>query len=169
MDFEKIVKEYSRRIYYVVRRIVRDHDDADDVVQNTFVKAWGARDSFRGESGVYTWLYRIAVNEALAFLRNNQKMQFASGEEAERELRVLYDNDPYFDGDQAQKALCMAVDTLPAKQKAVFTLRYFEEMSYADMSEVLETSQGALKASYHHAQKKVEEQLNLFIENLSNL
>ncbi|MFI3287755.1 MAG: RNA polymerase sigma factor [Rikenellaceae bacterium] len=168
MDFQKIVEKYSSRIYYVVRRIVRDHDDADDVLQNTFMKAWQARDSFRGEAGVYTWLYRIAVNEALAFLRNSSKMQYASGEEAERELRNLYDNDPYFDGDKAQKALAMAVDTLPAKQKAVFTLRYFEELSYAQISEVMETSQGALKASYHHAQKKVEEQLNLFIENISN-
>ncbi len=164
MDFEHIVKEYSQRLYFVARRIVRNHDDADDVVQNTFLKAWKNRELFRGDSSLYTWLYRIAVNEALALLRTNSKTVYIQSEDAERELSKLFDNDPYFDGDKAEKALAMAVETLPPKQKAVFTLRYFEEMSYAQIAEIMETSQGALKASYHHAQKKVEEQLNLFMQ-----
>lgn len=168
MDFEQIVREYSQRLYYVVRRIVGDHDDANDVVQNTFMKVWQSKESFRGESGLYTWIYRIAVNEALAFLRTSQRMVFATTEQSDKELRALYDNDPYFDGDKAQKALAMAIDTLPPKQKAVFTLRYFDEMPYNEIAEVMEVSVGSLKASYHHAQKKVEEQLNLFMENLSN-
>ncbi len=168
MNFEEIVKKYSERIYYVVRRIVRGHDDADDVVQNVFLRAWQNRESFRGEASIYTWLYRIAVNEALTFIRSNSKMNFASSEEAERELSALYDNDPYFDGDKAQKALSMAIDTLPPKQKAVFTLRYFDEMPYNKIAQIMETSEGSLKAQYHHAQKKVEGQLNLFLENLSN-
>ncbi len=163
MDFEEIVRSYSQRIYYVVRRIVRSHDDANDVVQNTFIKAWQAYSSFRGQSSAYTWLYRIAVNEALAHLRANSKMEFSSDEEAVRELSTLYDNDPYFDGDEAQKALSIAVDALPPKQRIVFTMRYFDDMSYCEMEEVLGTSQGALKASYHHAQKKIEERLNLYI------
>ncbi len=169
IDFEQAVREYSERIYYVVRRIVKNHDDANDVVQNAFLKAWQNFSRFRGESGLYTWLYRIAVNESLVFLRNNSKFVFDSSETAERVLSNMYDNDPYFDGDSAEKALAMAIDTLPPKQKVVFNMRYFDEMPYSQMAEVMETSQGALKASYHHAQKKVEEQLNLFIQNQSNL
>ncbi len=168
IEFEQAVREYSERLYYVVRRIVKSHDDANDVVQNTFLKAWQNFTRFRGESGLYTWLYRIAINESLVFIRNNSKFKFENSNEAQRELRQLYDNDPYFDGDTAEKALAMAIDTLPAKQKVVFNMRYFDEMPYSEMAEIMQTSQGALKASYHHAQKKVELQLNLFMENLSN-
>ncbi len=165
MVFEEIVEKYSEKIYYVVRRIVVSHDDADDVVQNTFIKVWQNFDNFRGEAGIYTWIYRIAVNEALGFLRSKHSSRYIGGEDSERELRNLYSNDPYFDGDAAEKAFCMAIETLPPKQRAVFNMRYFDEMPYNEMAEIMETSEGALKASYHHAQKKVQDQLNLFMQS----
>ncbi len=166
MDFEQIVDQYSKRLYYVIRRIVRNHDDADDVLQNTFVRAWQHFSEFRSESSVYTWLYRIAVNEALGFLRA-QRNHIETQNLDHTELSAIYDNDPYFDGDAAQKALSMAIDALPPKQRAVFNMRYFDEMPYSQMAEITGTSTGALKASYHHAEKKVEELLNLYIQNAS--
>ncbi len=142
-----------------------DHSDADDVVQNTFIKVWQNFDKFRGEANIYTWVYRIAVNEALAFLRS-KKSRFSAAEGSEIELARLYDNDQYFDAEEALKQLNMAIESLPPKQRAVFNMRYFEEMTYSQMSEIMGTSQGALKASYHHAQKKIEEYLNHCTLNL---
>ncbi|MFI3298828.1 MAG: RNA polymerase sigma factor [Rikenellaceae bacterium] len=159
-SFEEIVAEYTQRIYYVVRRIVTDHSDTDDVVQNTFIKAWQNYESFRGDASVYTWLYRIAVNEALTFLRNSKKRENTISLD---DIHTLFDSDQYFDAEGAEKALCMAVDSLPPKQKAVFVMRYFDETPYTEMAVIMGTSTGALKASYHHAQKKVEEALNFYM------
>lgn len=161
MEFEQIVRQYSEKIYFVVRRIVVDHHDANDVVQNTLIKVWQNLPSFQGKSSLYTWIYRIAVNEALTFLRSSRAHLYATSEEAEYQLRNLFDQDPYFDGDAAQAALAAAICTLPPKQRIVFNMRYWDNMPYAEMAEVLHTSEGALKASYHHAVKKIEAQLNL--------
>lgn len=164
MEFEQIVTKYSGKIYFVVRRIVVNHDDANDVVQNAMIKVWQNLDSFQGKSSIYTWIYRIAVNEALSFLRSSRAHLYASEKEAEYHLQSLFDNDPFFDGDEAERALAVAVASLPPKQRAVFNMRYWDEMPYAEMSVVMETSEGALKASYHHAAKKVQQQLNYLLD-----
>ena len=135
--FSTLVHEYQEALYWQIRRLVLTHDDADDVLQNTFIKAWMALDDFRAEAKISTWLFRIAINESLSFLSN----------------QLLAD--PYFDGDETQALLQEAIARLPDKQKAVFNLKYYQEMKYEDMSQVLGTSIGALKASYHHAVKKI--------------
>lgn len=167
-DFEQIVDQYSERIYWVVRRMVASHDDANDVVQNTFIKVWQALPDFRGQSSIYTWIYRIAVNQALSFLRSERSRPNVGGEMAERELAAIIDYGGHFDGTQAERALQIAIQKLPEKQRAVFLLRYYDEMPYAEMAVVLETSEGALKASYHHAVKKIEQELNVSILQTSN-
>jgi len=157
--FQQIVKEYSERLWWLARRFVNSHDDADDLTQDIFLKIWTALPSYRGEAQLYTWVYRIAVNEALNRLRKEKvraALRFASLE-AEMENRI--DNDPWFDGDSAQRALSKAVARLPEKQREVFILRYYDEMPYEEMSQVLGTSVGALKASYHIAREKVEAEL----------
>ena len=154
--FQQIVKDYSERIWWVARRFVNSHEDADDLTQDIFMKIWTALPSFKGEAQVYTWVYRIAVNEAKDRLRR-EKVRAAlrfSPLEAEMERRI--DNDPWFDGSAADRALSKAVAKLPDKQREVFILRYYDEMPYEEMSTVLETSVGALKASYHIAREKVE-------------
>jgi RNA polymerase sigma-70 factor, ECF subfamily len=155
--FRLIVLKYSERLYWHIRKIVISHDDTDDVLQNTFLKAWGGMQNFRRESGLFTWLYRIATNEALSFL--NRKMRvtwipFEGG--AEKQLSESLDADQYFDGDELQLKLQKALLTLPEKQRLVFNMKYFDEIKYEDMAEILGTSVGALKASYHHAIKKIE-------------
>lgn len=151
--FRLLVQEYRERLYWVVRRMVLDHDDTDDVLQNVFLKVWRSLDSFRGDARLYTWLYRIATNEAMTFLTQKQNRVGAVSLEAASRLST----DPWFDGDQLQEALYKAIAKLPPKQKAVFNLRYFEEMPYEQIAHVLETSEGALKASYHHAYEKVKQ------------
>ena len=154
--FNKIVKEYSERIWWTARRFVNSQEDADDLTQDIFLKIWTALPSFRGEAQLFTWVYRIAVNEAMDRLRREKvraALRFASLD-AEMEKRI--DNDPWFDGTPAQKALSKAVAALPEKQRQVFILRYYDEMPYEEMSQVLETSVGSLKASYHIAREKVE-------------
>ena len=154
--FQQIVKDYSERIWWVARRFVNSHEDADDLTQDIFLKIWTALPSFKGEAQVYTWVYRIAVNEAMDRLRREKVravLRFASLE-AEMERRI--DNDPWFDGSAAERALSKAIARLPEKQREVFILRYYDEMPYEEMSAVLETSVGALKASYHIAREKVE-------------
>lgn len=136
--------------------MVTDHEDANDVLQNTFVKVFRYIAQFEGKSSLYTWLYRIATNEAISFLNQQKRKQSTSLEDGDGLLAQQLRADSYFDGDQAQVRLQQALRLLPEKQRAVFNLRYFEEMSYQDMSEVLETSVGALKASFHHAVKKIE-------------
>jgi RNA polymerase sigma-70 factor (ECF subfamily) len=153
--FNEIVKEYSERVYWHVRRFVNNHEDADDLVQEIFLKIWTALPSFRGEAQLFTWVYRIATNETLNWLRREKvrsALRFTSID-AEMERRI--DSDPFFDGDAADRALSKAVAKLPEKQRQVFVMRYYDELPYEEMSAVLGTSVGALKASYHIAQEKV--------------
>ena len=152
--FAVLVNQYSEPLYWKVRHILLDHDDADDVLQNAFVKAWTNLDSFQGKSSLSTWLYRIAVNEALDFLRRKKQMINVSTEdEPSLASRLLADD--YFDGDQIQAELQEAVAQLPDVQRTVFSLKYYDNMKYSEMSKVLSTSEGALKASYHLAVKKI--------------
>ena len=151
--FAETVRTFSPMIYRQIRRMVQYHDDANDVMQETFLKAWSALDQFKGDSKVSTWLYRIAINESLAFLaRQKSNISFS---ETETEQHLLADE--YFDGDELQAKLQSAIITLPEKQRIVFNMKYFEEMKYEEMSKILNTSVGALKASYHLAVKKIEE------------
>lgn len=157
--FKGIVESYSEKLYWHVRRLVNSHEDADDLLQEIFIKIWTALPSFRGDAQLFTWLYRIATNETLNFLRK-QKVRAAlsfSSIDAAAERKI--DDDPYFDGNEAQRLLAKAIARLPEKQRVVFTMRYYDDMKYEDMSEVLGTSVGALKASYHIAYGKVKEEL----------
>jgi RNA polymerase sigma-70 factor (ECF subfamily) len=154
--FNLIVRKYTERLYWHIRKLVIDHDDTDDLLQNTFLKAWNALDDFREESQLYTWLYRIATNEALTFLAQKRKRFFLPFVDVERQLTNTLETDEYFSGDELQKKLQKAILTLPEKQRVVFNMKYFDEMKYEDMAEILSTSVGALKASYHHAVKKIE-------------
>lgn len=152
--FANIVAQYSERLYWTVRRIVIDHDDADDVLQNVFIKAWSNMDDFQNRSKLSTWLYRIAVNESLDFIR--RKKDIASlGDEGNVAVANRLMADDYFDGDRAQALLQAAIASLPDVQRVVFNLRYYDEMKYSDISQLLNTSEGALKASYHIAVKKI--------------
>ena len=145
---------YSQPLYLQIRRLVQWHDDADDVLQNTFMKAWSAIASFRGESRLSTWLYRIALNEALTFLTRTKTAD--SLDDADDSATRSLQSDPYFDGDELQARLQEAISLLPPKQRVVFNMKYFDEMKYEEMSDILGTSVGALKASYHLAVKKIE-------------
>lgn len=155
--FAELVKEYSEPLYWQIRKIVLSHDDTDDVLQNTFIKVWTSIENFRGDSKLSTWLYRIAVNEAITFLNKQRSLNNVSIDDADTFLLGKLEGDGYFDGDEAQLKLQKAILLLPEKQRIVFNMKYFDEMKYEDMSEILETSVGALKASYHHAVKKIEE------------
>lgn len=157
--FEVLVNTYKERLYWHIRRIVLDHDDADDVLQNTFIKVYRNIDGFKGESKLYSWLYRIATNESLTFLKQKSKKAGISDEELKNRMVENLQSDVYFEGDEIQLKLQRALATLPDKQKLVFTMKYFQEMKYEDISEALETSVGALKASYHLAVKKIESYL----------
>jgi len=152
--FEMIVNQYSEKLYWQVRRLVLSHEDANDVLQNTFIKAWVNIDYFRSEAKLSTWLYRIAYNECITFI-NKQKAFNTCAIDDESVVQKL-ESDPYFSGDRAQVMLQKALLLLPEKQRMVFNLKYFEDMKYEDMSEIFGTSVGALKASYHHAVKKIE-------------
>ena len=154
--FKLLMQKYQERLYWHVRRMVFEHDDANDVIQNTFIKVYRSIQKFEGKSQLYTWLYRIATNEAITFLNKKKKKSTASLDNEDYNLENQLKADDYFDGDEIQRKLQDALNKLPEKQRAVFNLRYFEEMSYAEMSEVLGTSVGGLKASYHHAVKKIE-------------
>ena len=154
--FECIVKEYSEQLYWQIRRLVFSHDDANDILQNTFIKAWINIDYFRGDAKMSTWLYRIALNECLTFLNKQRVANQLSIDEADKELLNKLESDTYFDGDDTQKIFLQAIHTLPEKQQIVFNLKYFKEMKYEEISEIVGTSIGALKASYHHAVKKIE-------------
>lgn len=156
--FAELVKELTPQLYVHIRRIVQFHDDADDVMQNTFMKAWQALDNFRGDCQFSTWIFRIAVNECLNFMQRRHFTESIDNQ-PESEMRSL-ESDPYFDGDETELLLQKAIATLPDKQRIVFNLRYFDEMKYSDMSDLLSTSEGALKASYHLAVKKIEQYFN---------
>ncbi|GAB1453616.1 RNA polymerase sigma factor [Draconibacterium sp.] len=159
LAFQKLVNKYKERLYWHIRKMVMDHDDADDILQNTFIKVWRSVDKFREESSLYTWLYRIATNESLTFINSNKRRSMVPMNDTSEFLMNNLESDVYFDGDEIQLRLQEAILKLPEKQRIVFNLKYFEEMKYEEMSHVLDTSVGALKASFHHAVKKVEEYL----------
>ena len=163
--FNEIVKDYSERVYWHVRRFVNNHEDADDLVQEIFLKIWTALPTFRGEAQLFTWIWRIATNETLNWIRREKVRAALRFTTIDAEMERRIDSDPFFDGDAADRALSKAVAKLPEKQRQVFILRYYDEMPYEQMSEVLGTSVGALKASYHIAQEKVRAALgkDLFI------
>ncbi|MDR0264351.1 RNA polymerase sigma factor [Sphingobacterium puteale] len=159
--FRLLLKKYQQKIYWHVRRMVIDHDDADDVVQDIFVKVWKNLGNFREDSQLYTWLYRIATNECITFLnKKKQKQNVSLDDDTTAYLAETLADGNYFNGDKAQMKLQQALLTLPEKQKLVFNMKYFEDMKYEEISEVLGTSVGALKASYHLAVKKIESFFN---------
>jgi RNA polymerase sigma-70 factor (ECF subfamily) len=155
--FTNILKKYQEKIYWHIRRMVVEHDDANDVVQNAFIKAWKGLENFREEAQLYTWLYRIATNESLTFIEQKKKKANISLTDLEDGLSNQIRASENFDGNKLEWKLQLAIQKLPEKQRVVFNLRYYDEMPYEEMSTVLETSVGALKASYHHAAKKIED------------
>ena len=155
--FEKMVRQYSEQLYWQVRRIVLTHDDANDVLQNTFIKAWNGLASFHGDSKVLTWLSRIAINESIDFVRRQKNLTTVSADDSEQSVANTLMADEFFDGDSTEVMLQEAIASLPEVQRTVFTLRYYDEMKYSDMSKLLDTSEGSLKASYHIAVKKITE------------
>ena len=155
--FTQIIKKYQERLYWHVRRMVVDHEDANDVLQNVFIRVWNGLENFREDSQLYTWLYRIATNESLTFIEQQKKKASISLDDAESALVNKVTADKHFDANKLEWKLQVAIQQLPEKQRVVFSLRYYDEMPYEEMSKVLETSEGALKASYHHAVKKIED------------
>lgn len=159
--FRLLIKKYQQKLYWHIRKICIGHDDTDDVLQNTFIKVWQNLDNFKEEAKLYTWLYRIATNEALAFINKQKGNLRVSVEDVAEELSNKLDDNSHISGEKIQIELQKALLTLPEKQRLVFNMKYFDEMKYEDMSEILETSVGALKASYHHAVKKIEQYFKL--------
>lgn len=157
MGFRRLILLYQKKVYHVIRRMVLIHEDADDLTQNTFIKAYHHLDKFHGNSSLFTWLYRIATNEALSFLEKKKKRFFLSLDNHEEKLESYLDQPGNLDGNEIQKKLQKALLKLPEKQRLVFHLKYEDDLSYEEMSIVTQTSVGALKASYHHAVKKVEQ------------
>ena len=158
--FQKLLSDYKRPLYNIIRNIVLDHDDANDVLQNTFIKVFQNLNNFKGDSKLYSWIYRIATNEAITFI--NKKAKISGGTCGELKSRIVenLEADTHFDGNEIQIKLQKAILTLPEKQQLVFKMRYFEEIKYEEMSTILGTSVGALKASYHLAVKKIENFMN---------
>ena len=154
--FGQIVRAYSEQIYWQIRRLVFSHDEANDLLQNPIVKAWTNIDYFRGDAKLSTWLYRIAFNECLTFLNKQRANSQLSIDETDAEMINQLEGDAYFDGDNMQILFQKAIQSLPEKQRIIFNLKYFQEMKYEEISEILGTSTGGLKASYHHAVKKIE-------------
>lgn len=159
--FRKLITEYKERLYWHIRKIVITHDDADDVLQNTFIKVFKNIDKFKGDSKLYSWMYRIATNEAINFINKRAKEKKVDINDYQNELTSNLNSDNWFSGDEVQLILQKAIASLPEKQRLVFNMKYFDEMKYHQISDILETSVGALKASYHHAVKKIE----VFIKN----
>lgn len=155
--FEEVIDKYSEPLYWQIRRMVINHDDTDDILQNTFMKAWMSLENFRGDARLSTWLYKIAINESLSHLEKERRRNNISLDDEESLLVNMIEADEYFDGDELQKQFRKAIASLPEKQRLVFNMRYFDQMKYEQMSEVLGTTVGALKASYHHAVKKIEQ------------
>jgi len=152
-----LVRTYQQRVYWLARKMVLDHDDADDLTQEIFIKVQKSIDNFRGDSQLFTWIYRIATNECLSHLSKKKRRFFLPIEDVGQQLTSTLDTTPHITGDDIQKKLQKALLTLPDKQRLVFNLKYFEEMPYEEMAEVTKTSVGALKASFHHAVKKIED------------
>tara|TARA_R110000765_G_scaffold29758_6_gene70855 strand:- start:339 stop:881 length:543 start_codon:yes stop_codon:yes gene_type:complete len=157
--FKILVNTYKERLYWQIRGIVLNHDDADDVLQNTFIKIYKNIDGFEGDSKLFSWMYRIATNEALSFIKQRAKLQGITDIDYQEKLVSNLQADVYFEGDQIQLKLQQAIAILPEKQKLVFNMKYFQELKYEEISEILDTSVGGLKASYHLAVKKVEQYL----------
>jgi len=158
--FAEVIARYAEPLYRQIRRMVQNHDDADDLLQNTFMKAWTSLDMFRGDARLSTWLYKIAVNESLSHLERERKRHNLSLDDEESMLSGLIEADQWVDGDELRLKLRRAIATLPEKQRLVFNMKYFDDMTYEQMSEILGTSVGALKASYHFAVKKIEQFFN---------
>jgi len=155
--FTAMIKKYQEKLYWHVRRMVIEHEDANDVLQNVFIRVWNGLENFREESQLYTWLYRIATNECLTYIEQQKKRTSVSLSDVESGLSNKIKADSHFDANRLEWKLQLAIQQLPEKQRIVFNLRYYDEMPYEEMSRVLETSEGALKASYHHAVKKIED------------
>jgi RNA polymerase sigma-70 factor (ECF subfamily) len=155
--FNLIMKKYQKRVYMHIRRLLIDHDDTDDVLQNTFIKVWKNLENFKSDSQLFTWIYRIATNESITFLNKKRKRFFIPIVNVEHELSSKLESESQFSGDKVQLKLQKAILTLPEKQRVVFNMKYYDELKYEEMSEITGTSVGALKASYHHAVKKIEE------------
>ncbi len=158
--FQKLLRDYQKPLYNHIRNIVLNHDDTDDVLQNTFVKVFQHLKNFKGDSKLFSWMYRIATNEAITFINNKAKRNGTTSEAMQTKIVENLQSDSYFDGNDIQIKLQKAISLLPEKQQLVFKMKYFEEIKYENMSEILGTSVGALKASYHHAVKKIEEFMN---------
>jgi len=154
--FRTLMSQYKERLYWHIRKIVISHDDADDVLQNTFIKVYRNINNFKAESKLYSWMYRIATNESITFINKRAKQNAVDVNDMQYKLAENLEADVYFDGDEMQLQLQKAIAILPQKQQLVFNMKYFDDMKYKDISEILETSVGALKASYHHAVKKIE-------------
>jgi len=159
--FNLLVRKYQQRLYWHIRKIVIDHDDANDVIQNVLIKVWKSLDNFREDSQLFTWLYRIATNESITFLNQKRKRFFIPLVDVEKELSSKLSSDSLFSGDQIQLKLQQAILKLPTQQRIVFNMKYFDNMKYEDISAILEVTVGALKASYHHAVKKIEKHLTV--------
>jgi RNA polymerase sigma-70 factor (ECF subfamily) len=157
--YTSIVRKYQERLYWHIRRMVVNHEDANDVLQNVFIRVWNGLDNFREDSKLYTWLYRVATNECLSFLEQQKKKTSVSLSDVEEGLINQVRAEKDFDAQKIEWKLQLAIQKLPEKQRIVFSLRYYDEMPYEEMSRVLDTSEGALKASYHHAVKKIEDYL----------
>lgn len=155
--FSMLIRKYQEKLYWHIRRMVVQHEDANDVLQNVLIKVWKGLDHFREDSMLYTWLYKIATNESLSFLDQKKKHAAVSFDNQGIDLTETIKADKYFDAQKLEWKLQLAIQKLPEKQRLVFNLRYYDEMPYASMSKILETSEGALKASYHHAVKKIED------------
>jgi RNA polymerase sigma factor (sigma-70 family) len=155
--FTALIKKYQEKLYWHVRRMVIEHEDANDVLQNVFIRVWNGLENFREDSQLYTWLYRVATNECLTYIEQQKKRSAISLSEVESGLSNKIKADKHFDANRLEWKLQLAIQKLPEKQRIVFNLRYYDEMPYEEMSRVLETSEGALKASYHHAVKKIED------------
>lgn len=158
--FNLLVRKYSQRLYWHIRRAVLDHDDADDLLQNTFIKAWKNLPYFREESRLYTWLYRIATNETINFLKSKRLRTMFSMSGYESAFADKLASDPYFSGDEISRRLYRAIAKLPPRQKMIFNMRYFDELKFTEIAEILNRSVGAVKASYHHAYTKIQGFLN---------
>jgi RNA polymerase sigma-70 factor (ECF subfamily) len=156
--FQLLVNAYQQRLYWHIRKIVVSHDDTDDLLQNVFIKVWNNVSSFREDSSLFTWLFRIATNESLSFLQQKKRRNVTSIDSVPDYLVERFENDGHFEGEDLQKKLQLAVLKLPDKQRLVFNMKYYDEMKYEEMAAILNTSVGALKASYHHAVKKIEAQ-----------
>jgi len=159
--FNLLVRQYQKILYWHIRKIVINHEDTNDILQETFLKIWFGLEKFRADSKLYTWMYRIATNEALSFLKQKRRKYLLPIVDVEKSMMNSLESDAFFEGDEMQKIFQLAILKLPQKQRLVFNMKYFDEMKYEDMSKILNTSVGALKASYHHAVKKIK----LFLES----